>query len=252
LRIGEFSRRVGVPVPVLRAWERRYGLPAPERTSGGYRLYGEDDARRVRRMLALIRRGIAPSESARLVLGTAAHEPEPEALTELAQAWGALDVASAQRALDVLLGGPAPELVVCRSVLPLLERLTEVWDAAPYAEGHAHVAHRMLETRLLALAADWHAAPGSLALIACGPEEHRASAPITCGLALHRRGWRIAYLGARTPLQAIEATVAAVHPDRVLVAARNAAGAARRLAAAVPVLVVSDGDPLDWALQLAY
>ena len=26
LRIGELSRRVGVPVESLRAWERRYGL----------------------------------------------------------------------------------------------------------------------------------------------------------------------------------------------------------------------------------
>ena len=29
LRIGELSRRTGVNPAVLRAWERRYGVPAP-------------------------------------------------------------------------------------------------------------------------------------------------------------------------------------------------------------------------------
>lgn len=29
----------GVPEHTLRAWERRYGLVAPARTDGGYRLY---------------------------------------------------------------------------------------------------------------------------------------------------------------------------------------------------------------------
>src|SRR4051812_25926248 len=35
LRIGAFSRKVGVSAAVLRAWESRYGLFDPDRTSGG-------------------------------------------------------------------------------------------------------------------------------------------------------------------------------------------------------------------------
>ena len=35
MRIGEFSRRVGVSTSVLRAWEARYGLFTPERTPSG-------------------------------------------------------------------------------------------------------------------------------------------------------------------------------------------------------------------------
>jgi DNA-binding transcriptional MerR regulator len=236
LRIGEFSRRVGVPVALLRAWERRYGLFTPARTPGGYRLYGTEDERRAERMLAHIGRGVAPSESARLVLAGEAGRPEPEALHALAQAWEALDATGAHRALDALLDGPEPEVVVCRSVLPLLDRLTEGWDAEPFAEGHAHVAHRMLETRLLALAADWHEGPGPLALIACGPGEHRAAGQIACGLALHRRGWRIAYLGHDTPVGVIDATAHALRPDRVLVAG----------------ITDLTGGPLDWALAIAY
>jgi len=37
LRIGEVSRRTGVPPEVLRAWEARYGLLRPDRSPGGFR-----------------------------------------------------------------------------------------------------------------------------------------------------------------------------------------------------------------------
>ena len=47
LRIGELSRRSGVSNQLLRAWERRYGLLEPMRTEGGYRLYSDQDERRV-------------------------------------------------------------------------------------------------------------------------------------------------------------------------------------------------------------
>ena len=39
LRIGELSQRTGISPELLRAWERRYGLLNPVRSSGGFRLY---------------------------------------------------------------------------------------------------------------------------------------------------------------------------------------------------------------------
>ena len=47
LRIGEVARRTGVSVPTIRAWENRYGLVRPDRTSGGQRLYSEQDIARI-------------------------------------------------------------------------------------------------------------------------------------------------------------------------------------------------------------
>ena len=52
LRIGELSLRLGVSDHVLRAWESRYGLLRPVRSAGGFRLYSEAGALRVRRMRA--------------------------------------------------------------------------------------------------------------------------------------------------------------------------------------------------------
>ena len=69
LRIGELSRRAGVTDHVLRAWESRYGLLQPVRSAGGFRLYSEADALRVRRMQAHLARGLSAAEAARAVLG---------------------------------------------------------------------------------------------------------------------------------------------------------------------------------------
>src|SRR3954464_11933110 len=50
LRIGELSKRSGVSPELLRAWERRYDLLRPMRSTGGLRLYSLDDLERVRLM----------------------------------------------------------------------------------------------------------------------------------------------------------------------------------------------------------
>ena len=69
LRIGELGRRLGVSDHVLRAWESRYGLLQPVRSAGGFRLYSEADARRIRQMQAHLARGLSAAEAARSVLG---------------------------------------------------------------------------------------------------------------------------------------------------------------------------------------
>ena len=55
LSIGEVSRRTGIPVPGLRNWEQRYGLPRPERLPNGRRRYRESDCA----LLAEVLRGRA-------------------------------------------------------------------------------------------------------------------------------------------------------------------------------------------------
>ena len=121
-------------------------------------------------------------------------------------AWEALDTAAAQRGLDELLGGPEPD-VAAASLLPLLGALS--------AE-RRHVAARMVETRLLARAERWHEGPGRLALVGCRPGEHDTLPLIVCALALHRRGWRIVYLGADTPEEAFASAAEALRPAAIV------------------------------------
>src|SRR5580700_8014379 len=72
-RIGEFARRVGVSPELLRAWEQRYGLLSPVRSTGGYRLYTDADAERVASMRRALDEGLSASDAARMAL----REPQP-------------------------------------------------------------------------------------------------------------------------------------------------------------------------------
>ncbi|WP_226644677.1 MerR family transcriptional regulator [Microbulbifer variabilis] len=58
LPIREVARRTGVHPVTLRAWERRYGLLTPTRTSKGHRLYSEEEVRRIEEVLACLARGV--------------------------------------------------------------------------------------------------------------------------------------------------------------------------------------------------
>src|SRR5687768_18576031 len=58
----------GVPAATLRAWEQRYGFPAPERTASSYRVYSPDDVDLIARVRALCDGGMAPAEAVAEVL----------------------------------------------------------------------------------------------------------------------------------------------------------------------------------------
>jgi DNA-binding transcriptional MerR regulator len=67
--IGEVARRTGVAISTLRAWEHRYGLLRPTRTSGGHRRYSDQDVQRVLAVLELAAHGWAVGAAARRVAG---------------------------------------------------------------------------------------------------------------------------------------------------------------------------------------
>jgi DICT domain-containing protein/predicted DNA-binding transcriptional regulator AlpA len=59
LAIKDVAQRTGIAAGTIRMWEQRYGFPAPERTSSGYRRYTEDDVEALRKVLALRHRGLS-------------------------------------------------------------------------------------------------------------------------------------------------------------------------------------------------
>ncbi len=56
-RIGAVSALSGIPVPTLRVWEIRYGTFSPRLTSGGQRLYSDDDVLRATLLKRLTEQG---------------------------------------------------------------------------------------------------------------------------------------------------------------------------------------------------
>ena len=226
LRIGELSRRVGVSPELLRAWERRYGLLRPTRSQGGFRLYSTADEQRVRRMLALQRQGLSPAVAARTVAGEAnaaddasAAVPAEALRQALAEALDRFDEAAANRAFDRALGTLSLDTLLREIVLGYLTDLGERWSAGQVTVAQEHFATNVLRGRLLGLARDWGQGGGPLALLACPPGELHDLGLICFGLAMRARGWRIAFLGADTPIDTLTQTADNLHPELVVLAA---------------------------------
>lgn len=67
LRAGQVADAAGVNVETLRYYERRGIIPAPERTLGGHRLYGDDTVTTLRVIKAAQRLGFTLDEVAELL-----------------------------------------------------------------------------------------------------------------------------------------------------------------------------------------
>jgi DNA-binding transcriptional MerR regulator len=235
LRIGALSKRAGVSEHVLRAWETRYGLLSPTRSQGGFRLYSDDDVRRVQRMQAYLSDGLSAAEAARAVLAEPVEnvDPAPDPLmTRLAEAGGTtnlraalddLDERAAHAVLDQLFGALTVEAVIRDVLMPYLHELGDRWESGEVTVGQEHFASNLIRSRLAALATGWGSGRGPRALLACPPGELHDIALLSFGLVLRRAGWRVVYLGADSPMADVERTAATIGPDLVVLSAADRA-----------------------------
>jgi DNA-binding transcriptional MerR regulator len=229
-RIGELSRRTGVSAQLLRAWERRYGLLQPARSAGGYRLYSEDDERRVRRMRTYLARGLSAAEAARAALSgdSAGYSSLPgrgglaDWAAALARSLDAFDEPAAQATLDRLLAEFTVDSVLGQVILPYLRDLGERWAHGQVSVGCEHFASNILRGRLAGLARGWGDGHGPRAVLACPPGELHDLGLMAFGIVLHRTGWQVHYLGADTPLADLEQAIRDVRPDLAVLAAVTA------------------------------
>src|SRR5512144_3283737 len=75
-------------------------------------------------------------------------------------------------------------------------------------------ASQLLRGRLASLARGW--GHGPQALLACAPGDLHDLPLLAFGIALHRTGWRVRYLGADTPLADLTRMAADLRPDLVV------------------------------------
>jgi MerR family transcriptional regulator, light-induced transcriptional regulator len=259
LRIGELSRRTGVRPELLRAWERRYALLRPTRSTGGFRLYSSADERRVRTMQRHLARGLAAAQAARLALDelmAAERESEPplaELSAELRGALDRMDESGAHRALDGLFAAFTLETALTEALLPYLAELGERWATGEVSVAQEHFASSIIRGRLLALARGWDVGGGPRAVLACAPGEQHDLGLISFGLVLGRRGWQITFLGPDTPFDSVVETARALTADLAVVSATTpqrftgATDLLAEIARATRVAIAGDGATRDLA-----
>jgi DNA-binding transcriptional MerR regulator/methylmalonyl-CoA mutase cobalamin-binding subunit len=228
MRIGELSRRVGVSTDTLRVWERRYGLLRPRRSPGNARLYSAVDEARVRLMQRYINQRVPPAQAAQLSLaarfrlrgGRRAIPTEDDvtlASGQLRHALDSFDEAGADQALERMLTEYSTPVVMRSVLLPYLHDVGERWAAGRTTVAQEHFASNFVMFRLAALSRGWDRGLGPRALLACAPDEQHIIGLMCFGIALHQHGWRIAFLGAATPIDMLHAAAIELRPDLITV-----------------------------------
>jgi MerR family transcriptional regulator, light-induced transcriptional regulator len=233
----------GVRVELIRAWERRYGVLAPERTPAGYRVYTDRDVALLKRLKALTDEGVAISEAAKLLPQLRAEldaEPpapardvrddgtgaQPEAWrAQVLTAAEAYDQPGVSRVLDEVLAALPPLKAFEDVLVPLQREVGERWHAGTLTVAQEHLVTQVVRERLVSLL---HAAPQGgdrHAVLACFPEEEHEIGLLGAALRLRHAGMRVTLLGQRVPSQDLAETVARAKPDVVGLSAVTNRGA---------------------------
>lgn len=234
---------VGVNVATLRAWERRYGVGAPQRTESGYRLYDDEALRALAMMNSLVVDGMAPRQAAEETRRQLAALPAPQpasvvvevepapaggdaaAATEaLLVAAEHLDVASVARLLDARYSTASFEAVTDGWLLPALHDLGLAWASGRVTVAGEHMVAHAVVRRLSAAyeaagVADGPAATGARVVVGLPPKSRHELGLLGFAVAARRAGLVTTYVGADLPVADWLAAVATRQPQAVVLAA---------------------------------
>lgn len=236
--IKEAAQRTGIGVPLLRAWERRYGVVSPTRTGSGYRLYDEEAINRLRTMRSLVDSGWSPRQAADHVLagGTApptAAAPDTDTVAELVTAAGAVDGAAIERALDDMFAVGSFERIVEGRLYPALQSIGDAWERGEVDVAGEHAASAAALRRLgAAFEAAGSGSAGPPVIVGLPSGARHELPALAFATALRRAGIRTTYLGADVPAESWLAAARHTAARGVVIGVPTAADVASATAAA--------------------
>ncbi len=245
----------GIKPDTLRAWERRYGLPQPDRTSGGHRLYSQYDIEMVKWLLARQNEGMRINRAVELWRSIVDSGEDPlvaipyhlfgeltpamgivagAKLDEMRQNWVSacmsFDEAASERVLAQAFA-QYPLESVCIGVLQKgLSEIGDLWYEGKATVQQEHFASALAIRRLNSLIAGLPVPTRQeRILLACPPNEEHIVAPLMISLLLRRQGLDVVYLGADVPLLYLESVVKTTGARLIIFAATRLPSAATLL-----------------------
>lgn len=229
-RISVVADMVGLSENLLRAWERRYAILEPQRTGSGYRAYTEADVELLRRVKQLTQEGVSIAEVVPLLpalrrevkAGRGAASP---ATTDgsAVDRWIAAIIDAAHRSqqaevvavLDEVFAALSPIAAFEQLIVPVQRAVGDLWHASQLTAAQEHVVTHAVRARLLALI---HGAPASArrhVVCACLPEEDHEIGLLGVALRFRDAGFRVTYVGARTPVEHLGTLAFALKPELI-------------------------------------
>lgn len=242
-------QRTGIPADTVRAWERRYGIPRPQRTPTGRRLYSEQDIATIRWLRERTAAGMTISQAIQQLrsLGNAALAVAPlerdqgprdfaTLANELLAALLGFDYQAADAVVEEAFALYRLEEVCLRLFSPVLVEIGDRWHRQEATIAQEHFASHFVQRRLGSLLQTYSPPVGrGLIVTACAPDELHELGILMLSVFLVRRAWRVVYLGANVPIPDLVQTTARLHPALVCLSATNGHAARTLIAAATAI-----------------
>lgn len=226
LTVAAVARRLGVAPATLRTWDRRYGLGPSTHEAGEHRRYCPADLVKLMMMRRLISAGVAPcdaAEKAKAAKGTLKlekivreFEVREDVVSGINKALQAFDIDFVEETLRAELEVHGVEEAWHEIIVPTLIAIGESWEetgqGVEIEHAFSETLKKVFRERSAACEAPTNAHPVILAAV--GEEQH--SLPLhALEAALCELGIKTHFLGARTPFEAVAATVSRLAPPAV-------------------------------------
>ncbi len=219
-RIQTVAEMTGVPAATLRAWERRYGIPSPERSSSAYRLFSDHDVASIRKLKELCDEGMAPAEAARMVtrIEEASNtpvegDPYRRACESILRAIMDFDPHGLEQAVRAAMFLGSASTVYNRVLAPTMRTVGERWHEGTLSVAQEHMATEVLSGAARDMLRLVDPPPNaSEAIVACFADEDHALPLYGVAFGLVQWGLRPVLLGAKTPPSAIRHAVESIQP----------------------------------------
>ncbi|GAB4538704.1 MAG: hypothetical protein Fur002_02610 [Anaerolineales bacterium] len=249
-------QETGIAADTLRAWERRYGLPMPQRTPGGHRLYSQYDVEVIKWLQARLEEGLSISRAvdmwnehtaagidllASVIPSTqtlpAVYLGAETTLDALRQRWIESCMAFNEPAAEQTLNqafAVFPAEAVCADLLQKgMSEIGGLWYRNKASVQQEHFASALAMRRLEALMS---AAPAptrsETVMVGCPAGEWHTFVALMMAFFLRRRGLKVIYLGANVPHDQFQDAVQSAHANLVILVAQTLTTAAALSAAA--------------------
>lgn len=235
LNIKAVSQATGVEAVTLRAWERRYGVPSPERSEQGYRLYSERDIAILRWLKSRIDAGVTIGQAASMLESQSPQAaPQATPLSVLSGEGGSLktmsddllaaahqfDMTHADQIISQAFAMFPVEDVCLHLLLPALGQVGNNWRSGDTSLAVEHFLSNLIRQHLLSIATVMPPPTREGRVVAgCAPDDWHEMAILMLTLFLRRQGWEVIYLGQAVGLKQLEAELDSINPDLVILSA---------------------------------
>lgn len=246
------ARETGLKPDTIRAWERRHGLPMPERTPGGHRLYSPRDIAILKWLKDRQDEGLSISRAVNLWRSLESEGQNPlsapdyakpfqdafpiqgVAIDSLRDGWVEacmnFDQQTANQILNQAFALHPVEFVCLELLIKGLATIGQDWYRGQVIVQQEHFASELVIRRLESLiTASPHPTMPEHILVLCPPEEHHTVSALLITLFLRRVGRDALFLGANVPLERLGQTVQNTKPKLAIVISQQLFSAATSL-----------------------